>query len=352
MASSSKKQMGDRDAFKYRRVCGSDENTVTHPTAGVLLIGGAEEGRLGEASATRWFLKRAAQGDYLVLRSGGIGDQAAWICDRFRDLVASAAELSIDSRAAANHPEVIQTIRDADALFIAGGDQNEYENYWEGSAVEDAINYLINHKRVPVAGTSAGMAILGEYYYAPAQDGVLSSEILDDPFHPNTRDIYRSNFLKVASLKRVITDTHLDRLDEDHPETRYGRLLGLLARVVHDNGMQLPAYGIGLEEGAFVAIDEQGIARVFGNGTEKGQDAYFLQTQGVLPEQIQSGLPLIWNHNGRAVKVYKISGTPNGSGRFDLSNWSEASGGHWEYWFTTGGMTAFQRKRLSVRSGA
>jgi len=334
----------DSHRFDYRRECGTDRNTSARPTAGILLIGGAEGGRSGEDAATQWFLKRADRGDYLVLRSGGIGGQAAWICDHYRDLAASAAELSIDSRAAANNPEVIQYIRNADALFLAGGDQDAYKDYWEGSAVEDAINDLINQKKVPVAGTSAGMAILGDYYYAPAHEGVLSSEILNDLFHHNTKDIYRSDFIKASLLKHVITDTHLDRLDEDHPETRYGRLFGFLARIVHDTDNTLPVYGIGLEEGAFVAIDEKGIAKVFGNGTTKGQDAYFLQTQGMAPEQIQPELPLIWNHNGQAVKVYRISGTPKGSGRLDLNNWFHASGGHWESWFTTGGASGFQRQ--------
>jgi aspartate 4-decarboxylase len=342
MTNSSKEQSNDRNCFDYHRECGTGNHTDVKPIPGIMLIGGAEEGRLGEDAATRWFLKRADGGNYLVLRSGGIGSQAGWICDNYRDFIASAAELSIDSRAAANNPDVIQYIRNADALFIAGGNQNEYEDYWEGSAVEEAVNYLINRKKVPVAGTSAGMAIFGDYYYAPAHEGLLSSEILNDPFHHNTKDIYRSDFIKVSFLKHVITDTHLDRKNEDHPETRYGRLFGFLARVVHDTGNQFPVYGIGLEEGAFVAIDEKGIAKVFGNGTTKGQDAYFLQTLGTAPEQIQPELPLIWNNNRKAVKVYKISGTPQGSGHFDLNNWSNADGGSWEYWFTTGGESGFQ----------
>jgi cyanophycinase-like exopeptidase len=344
MANTAKEQSDDRNCFDYQRECGTGNNTAAKPIAGVLLIGGAEEGRSGEDAATRWFLKRADGGDYLVLRFGGIGSQAAWICEHYREFVSSAAELTIDSRAAANNPEVIRYIRNADALFIAGGNQNEYEDCWEGSAVEEAINDLINQKKAPVAGTSAGMAILGDYYYAPSHEGVLSSEILNDPFHHNTKDIYRSDFIKVPFLKHVITDTHLDRLDEENPETRYGRLFGFLARVVHDNGNELPVYGIGLEEGAFVAINEKGIAKVFGNGKTEGQDAYFLQTLGTTPEQIQPGLPLIWNRNGRAVKVYKIPGTPEGSGRFDLNNWSNSAGGSWGYWFTTGGASGFQRE--------
>ncbi|GAB4383387.1 MAG: hypothetical protein Kow00121_45160 [Elainellaceae cyanobacterium] len=344
MTNSSQARSNHGDGFDYYCECRADRNTIARPNGGILLIGGAEEGRSGEDAATRWFLDRADRGNYLVLRSGRLGSQAAWICKHYRDLIASAAELSINSRAAANDPEVIRYIRDADALFIAGGNQDAYEDYWEGSAVEDAVNDLINRKRVPVAGTSAGMAILGDYYYAPAHEGILSSEILNNPFHHNTKDIYRSDFIKVPFLKQVVTDTHLDRVDENNTETRYGRLLGFLARVVHDTRNQLPVYGIGLEEGAFVAIDEKGIAKVFGNSTQKGQDAYFLQTQGAIPEQIQPGLPLIWNHNSQAVKVYKIAGTSKGSGYFNLTNWSDAAGGKWEYWFTTGGAGGFQRR--------
>uniref|UniRef100_UPI0030D79260 hypothetical protein n=1 Tax=Cyanothece sp. BG0011 TaxID=2082950 RepID=UPI0030D79260 len=60
----------------------------------------------------------------------------------------------------------------------------------------------------------------------------------------------------------MLTDTHLDRLNQWNPETRYGRLLGLLAKVIYEDNNQLDHYGIGLEEGAFVAIDDQGIAKV------------------------------------------------------------------------------------------
>ncbi|CDN10286.1 Cyanophycinase [Richelia intracellularis] len=280
----------------------------------------------------------------MVLRSGGVGSQAGWICDYYRDFIGSSAELSIDSREGAEDPDVIAYIREADGLFIAGGDQNAYEDYWEGTPVEDAINYLINEKRVPVAGTSAGMAILGEYYYAPSRDGVISSEILDDPFHHNTKDIYHSDFIQVPFLKNVITDTHLDRADDSLPETRYGRIFGLMARVLHNNHYQLPVYGIGLEEGSFVAIDENAIAQVFGNGNREGQDAYFLQTNGMLPEQIKRGSPLIWDCQGEAVKVYRICGTPEGTGHFDLNHWSIADGGTWEYWYTTGGYSGFYRQ--------
>lgn len=332
----------DRNNFEYYLDYGKVHSSAQK--LAILLVGGAESGTVGEDAATQWFLKQASYGDYLVLRCGGVGRQAQWIVDNYKDLINSAAELSIDSREAANNQEVVQYIKDADALYLAGGDQNKYEDYWEGTATEDAINYLINHKKVPVAGTSAGMAILGNYYYAPSRRGLLSSEILNNPFHENTQDIFRSNFLQVPFLQDVITDTHLDRRNDNHPETRYGRIFGFMARIMVAENQ--PVYGIGLEEGAFVAIDENGIAQVFGNDSERGQDAYFLQTNGALPEQMEPELPLIWENKGQAVKVYRIQGTPSGSGLFDLNNWLTADGGTWEYWFTTGGDSGFRRERM------
>ncbi len=322
---------------------GRDYNSIkTQP--GCLLIGGAEGNKSGEHEATQWFLKRAYGGKYLVLRVGRLGRQADWISQNYRDWIYSAAELSINSREAANYSKVTDYILEADALFIAGGDQNEYQEYWEGTQTEETLNYVINQKKIPIAGTSAGMAILGDYYYAPDHQGVISSEILNDPFHYNTEYIHRSDFLQVPYLNRVLSDTHLDRLNRSNPETRYGRLLGLLAKVIYEDNNQLDHYGIGLEEGAFVAIDEQGIAKVFGNGTQIGQDAYFLQTNGSLPEQIEPGWPLIWDNDGKAVKTYRISGTPEGSGYFDLKNWSTASGGQWEYWYTVGGKSGLRKQ--------
>jgi cyanophycinase len=210
--------VGDRYSFDYHLVCRNRSfDSVTSQSA-TLLIGGAEGNQSGEDAATRWFLERARGGKYLVLRVGGVGTQAKWICQNYKDWVFSAAELSIDSRAAADNPEVVDYIREADALFIAGGDQNQYQEFWEGTATEAAINDLINEKQIPVAGTSAGMAILGDYYYAPDHQGVLSSEILNDPFHYNTETIHRTDFIRVPYLQRVITDTHLDRMNSRIPK--------------------------------------------------------------------------------------------------------------------------------------
>ena len=91
-----------------------------------------------------------------------------------------------------------------------------------------------------------------------------------------------------------------------------------------------------------MAINEKGIAKVFGNDNDLGQDAYFLQPNGKSPERIQPRRALIWDNEGRAVKVYRIAGTREGSGSFDLEDHSTADGGKWEYWYTSGGINGFR----------
>ncbi|GAB3038483.1 cyanophycinase [Bowmanella dokdonensis] len=328
---------GSSPSYEYALACGSAGNGAGVSQAS-LLIGGAEAGATGEVPATQWLINHATGGDYLVIRTGGTGGQAAWMCDTFGTDLGSAAEISIDSQSAANDPAVEAIVRDAEIIFIAGGDQNQYEDYWKGTLVEEALNDHLNVKQAPIAGTSAGLAVLGQSYYAPANLGVLSKEILDDPYHVNTQDINHGDFLSHPQLSAVITDTHLDRVTGKgrRAETRHGRILGFLARSVADTN-NLNARAIGVEEGTLVALDGSGNARVYGEGV-----AYFLSANAY-PEQISAGQPLVWDNGGQAVSVYKIQGSVSGNGSFDIAGWS-GSGGTSQYWYTTAGYDNFNCK--------
>ncbi len=318
---------------------GTVNSTTANPSSAIMLIGGAEVGASWGDNATEWFLQHADGGDYLVIRYGSPGGQASWAWSNWSHLLSSAAEIAINNIEAANDPAVEQIILDAEAIFFAGGDQDNYENNWKNTKVEDAINHAINVKGVPVSGTSAGMAILGDSYYAPSGSAVLGSQILDNPYHSYTSDIFHDDFLNVPYLNNVITETHADRVLSG--ENRYSRAFGFLARVYADNGGQLPSYAIICEEATHVCIDGNGIATVYGNGASDGAAAYFLQTNGVGPETIQAGSELVWYNNGEAVKAYHIEGETTGSGSFDLKDWYTASGGDWEDWYTTGGYAGF-----------
>jgi len=301
-----------------------------------MLIGGGEASTVGESAATEWFLERGGNGDYLVLRTGGTGGQAGWLCSAFGDRVASAAELSVDSRAAADDPAVIAHVENAEMLFIAGGDQSEYVALWRDTGLETAINVHIG--QAPIVGASAGMAILGQTYYAPDTSGILSSELLDDPYDPLSSRIGHADFIRHELLVGTVTDTHLNRLHGPGDEFRYGRLFGFLARLVARDPGTDRERAIGAEEGVFIAIDAEGSARVF--GPETGA-AWFLLRNRRGPEVIGPGLPLEWNRSQTAVKAYRLPASPAGNSGFELDDPMAASGGQWYDWFTDGGWSGF-----------
>ncbi len=48
---------------------------------------------------------------------------------------------------------------------------------------EDALNNFINVKQGVIGGTSAGMAILGNYYFTAANGTVTDEQALSNPYH-------------------------------------------------------------------------------------------------------------------------------------------------------------------------
>ena len=169
--------------------------------------------------------------------------------------------------------------------------------------MEEAINSAIK-KGVPVGGTSAGLAVLGEYSFAALKDTVKSSEALANPFHGRvtiTRD-----FLHISLLDGKITDSHFVARD------RMGRLLAFLARIATDGWTRAP-FGIGIDEKTAVLIEADGSARVTGVGA-----AYFLGTPGP-PEQCAPNTALSYKN----VSVYRLT---TGEGRFNVKSWTGSGG--------------------------
>ena len=167
---------------------------------------------------------RAGGGDFVVIRASGTDAYNPYIyelcsCD-------SVATIVFKNRNAAFNEFVIETIRNAEALFIAGGDQSEYVQFWKNTPVEDAINHVAA-KPAPVGGTSAGMAIMSEFVYSAMSNSSLTSEEgLADPFH---RDLTLDrDFVALPKLQGLITDQHLQERD------RMGRTVAFLARLVMD----------------------------------------------------------------------------------------------------------------------
>jgi cyanophycinase len=293
---------------------------VTRPTSGgTVLVGGGPD----VDAAMQWMIKKSGGGDFVVIRATGTNAYNSYIYDL--GSVNSVETLLINSRTLANDPQVEATIRGAEALFITGGDQANYVNFWKDTKVEDALNYLRNTKKIPMGGTSAGCAILGGTYFSAVVGTITSSEALDNPYN-RLLTLGHNDFLNQPYLSNVITDTHFNNPD------RRGRLVTFLARMNKDYGVV--GRGIGVDESTAVCIESDGTSRVYGSGT-----AFFLSQNGAAsqPETCASGSRLDWYRGRQAVIVYKFVGSNSGSEIFDLKTWSPVTGGVSQYYYVNRG---------------
>jgi len=308
---------------------GDTANVETNPIKGTLLMGGAGE----NDNAIRWLLERADGGDVLVLRTtGDDGYNDYFYTDLGVEVNSVETIVCLNADASANS-YVLRRVAEADALWFAGGDQWDYISFWRNTPMEDAFNELINVKKIPIGGTSAGCAIQGQAYFSAESGTITTTQALNDPFHA-LMDLGYNDFLNNTATANIISDTHYDNPD------RRGRHMVFLARLQTDYG--IPFYGIGVEEYTAVCIDENNIAQVFGSYPDYEDYAYFLQAncyEPSGPEVCEDGEKLTWNRDSMALKVIKIGGNDNGTGTVDLNDWKTVDGEDysWENWWVEDG---------------
>jgi len=288
-------------APRYTSWVMGDTADVT-PTAqpGLLLAGGSTD----VDEAMNWFLQRASGGDVVVIRASGADGYNNYLYQGLGVKVNSVETILIDSRAVAADPDVARKLRNAEALFIAGGDQGNYVNYWKDSPVMDALNFLLNEKRVTVGGTSAGCGILSGIYFDALQGTVDSPQTLANPYDPKV-SLQRDNFLNASFLATTVADMHFSE------RSRQGRLVGFLARAAKDwslTGLR----GIGVDEKTALAVDETGTAQVMGKG-----NVLLLETL-TPPSRCEAGKSLDWKpSDGRALRSFRLSAGQ----RWNLKTW-------------------------------
>ncbi len=307
---------------------GNTVDVVTSPRGGTCMMGGAAE----HDEAMKWFLERANGGDILVLRASGSDGYNDYMYTELGITVNSVETIVFNNSSAANESYIHNKIRKAEAIWFAGGDQWNYVSYWRDSPIDSLINDALQNRNIVIGGTSAGMAILGKYYFSAYNGTVTSSTALNNPYD-NDVTVDSTTFLQVDYMNDVITDTHYDDPD------RKGRHVVFLARILTDYGAA--AKGIACNEYTSVCIDENGLARVYGDYPNYPETAFFLQTNCELsdfsPENCSPSTPLNWNLNGTSIRVYKVHGTNNGANTFSLSDWRTGHGGSWENWYVDNG---------------
>jgi len=288
-------------SYKYFRL-GNQEDVQTKPVAGIAMMGGGSD--LDEAF--RWLCGKGNGGDFLVLRARGDDAYNPYIKDLCK--ANSVATLIIPDRQAAEDPRVADIIRKAEVVFIAGGDQANYIRGWKATPVQKAINEDIAAGK-PIGGTSAGLAVQGEFVYGalgdkPDDKDLASTDVLPNPYFE--RVTVERDFLRIPHLENLITDSHFAKRD------RMGRTLGFLARIMKDGWSTSPRE-VAIDEKSAVLVEADGKGTVVGTG--KG--AYFLKpTQA--PEVCEKGVPLSLT----GITVYRVKA----GGRFDLAAWTGEGG--------------------------
>lgn len=285
-----------KTTYQYFAV-GNTADVTTTTTPGTVLMGGGSD----VDAAFQWMINKSGGGDFVVIRASGTEAYNPYIFGL--GTVDSVETLIISSRTAAADPFVVNKIRAAEALWIAGGDQSNYIDFWKGTPVADAINYVANTKQAPVGGTSAGLAVLGQFIYTGARGSVTSSQALANPY--NRYVTLDRDFVTIAHLSGVITDSHFVSRD------RFGRLVTFIARIVKD-GWASSARGIGIDEATAILVESNGSATRVGSGA-----AYFVSSAGV-PQTCVSGTPLTYT----GLAVYKVSGAAT----FNLATWAGSGG--------------------------
>lgn len=294
--------VGEAAAGYVSYFTGSTTDAQTTPLGGSYLAGGGTD----VAAGMTWLMAQGGQrsagtyGDVVVLRTSGSNGYNKWLVKLGANSVTS---IVISSQAGANSAFVLNTIAKAEVIFIAGGDQSTYVNLWDGTSLQSAVNARVA-AGYPIGGTSAGLAVLGEFVYAAFNASAVSTTVMADPYHSSVT--LTPALFQVPLLANIITDTHFKTRD------RMGRLLTFLARLQQD-GMATAPRGIAVDEGGGVGVTPGRVATVFGGGS----GAYFATvTSSVTRTCVQSTPPTPLTYTPVVVHHVPVGKT------FDLAAWT------------------------------
>lgn len=326
------------------------------PASSVVLMGGGPD----VDEAFRWMITRAGitpatGGRFVIIRATGteaynpyiyysdaaqttsatIADQ--WVGGASLGLT-SVETLVIPSVAAANDAFVNSVVSKAHAVFIAGGDQGDYINNWKGSKLDQTLQALMRNN-VPIGGTSAGLAVLGQFDFAALNGTVTSTQALSNPYNkymtldPSPLSL-TGGFLAPPALANTVLDSHLDSRD------RMGRLIAFVARLVapgssfgcpggilaSGTSSSATARGIGLDvETALLVQENKNIntvtARRVTNPSTTSQSAVYFVRPLNPPTVCASGKPLTMT----TVEIKKLA---DSNTVFNLSSWTGVTGYH------------------------
>lgn len=236
--------LGEEYPFIHNKI-GNTFNINTIPTQNFLLMGGGNN----ESQGFIQFLKSLNGGDLLIISAKSKINhrytQYLWrLSKKYNISINSINTISLQNKSQANHPFLIKKVNEAEGIFFTGGNQFKYWNYLKNSRTINLINKKITNG-ISIAGTSAGLAIMGEYIFTAQNGTIISKEALLNPLHE--RITIESAFLNIDSIKNAITDSHFSE------RSREGRLITFMARA-QARSRSNNLFGIGIDEQTSLSI--------------------------------------------------------------------------------------------------
>lgn len=213
------------------------------PRGCIIPIGGAEN-KVGDRPILTRFIALAGGPDAriaVVPTASEMADTGDRYAALFRELGAAHVDvLPMTERAHAQRADYLAAVQQATGVFITGGNQLRLSTILGGTPLAKAIRRR-NAAGVPVAGTSAGAAILPEHMIAGGEPGAT----------PTATGVLLAAGLGLTN--RIIVDQHFRQRD------RLGRLL----TAVSYNPF---AVAVGLDEDTALCLRPDGVFEVYGSG--------------------------------------------------------------------------------------
>lgn len=219
---------------------------------GYLLAGGGKD----QDAAFLWFLDKAGHGDILILRGSGADGYHPYL-SKLSPKLDSIESIVFQTEKSTTDPFVLERIRQADAIFLAGGNQWNYERLWRNSPVQRELNAAIK-RGIPIGGTSAGLAVLSEFGFTAQHGGITSEEAAADP--KQQKIAIEQGLLNIPALTCLITDSHFTQ------RKREGRLRIFLSHIEATKQCQQPPIGLGIDERTALLLEPDGTGQVVGEG--------------------------------------------------------------------------------------
>lgn len=288
---------GGGPGYEYYGYGAVDTDVASTMNSALLMSGGGVD----DPNAMRWLLGRGGNGgkvDVVVLDAYG----ADIYGQPFMGWGANSVDAFVfSSRTGAYDAKVLDAIRQAEVIWLDGGDQSNYVTYWDRTPLQEAVNARVA-EGAAFGGMSAGLAVQGGWVYSAMNGSATSSNVLGNPYDKDVT--LRGALFTLPFMANTLTDTHFKVRD------RMGRLLGFLARLEKDLGAKAPR-AIAVDEGSSLGVDaKSGDVQLFGSGG----GAWLVRTDGVTARTILPKTALTYG----PATVTRM----NAGDTFNLKRWS------------------------------